>query len=62
MAATMHVFANAAELAAALRTRSPASLSTAITTAGNGVIAVSGGSTPKAFFQALSTRDIDWTR
>jgi 6-phosphogluconolactonase len=62
MAATMHAFADAAELARNLADKVAASLSTAITTRGTAAIAVSGGSTPKAFFQELSTRDIDWRK
>ena len=62
MAATVHNFANAAELARNLADKVAASLSAAITTKGTAVIAVSGGSTPKAFFQELSTRDIDWPK
>ena len=62
MAATMHNFANAAELARNLADKVAASLSTAIAKKGTADIAVSGGSTPKAFFQELSTRDLDWTK
>ncbi|WP_018898470.1 6-phosphogluconolactonase [Rhizobium sp. 2MFCol3.1] len=62
MAATMHNFANAAELARNLADKVAASLSTAIAKKGTAEIAVSGGSTPKAFFQELSTRDLDWTK
>ncbi|MDM9647455.1 6-phosphogluconolactonase [Rhizobium sp. S163] len=62
MAATMHNFANAAELARNLADKVAASLSTAIASKGTAEIAVSGGSTPKAFFQELSTRDLDWTK
>lgn len=62
MAATMHNFANAAELARNLADKVAASLSTAIARKGTAEIAVSGGSTPKAFFQELSTRDLDWTK
>jgi 6-phosphogluconolactonase len=62
MAATMHAFADAAELARNLADKVAASLATAITTRGTAAIAVSGGSTPKAFFQELSTRDIDWRK
>jgi 6-phosphogluconolactonase len=62
MAATMHAFADAAELARNLADKVAASLSTAITTRGTAVITVSGGSTPRAFFQELSTRDIDWSK
>ncbi len=62
MAATMHNFANAAELARNLADKVAASLSTAIAKKGTAEIAVSGGSTPKAFFQELSMRDLDWTK
>jgi 6-phosphogluconolactonase len=62
MAATMHAFADAAELARNLADRVAASLSTAITARATATIAVSGGSTPKAFFKELSTRDIDWSK
>jgi 6-phosphogluconolactonase len=62
MAATVHNFANAAELARNLADKVAASLSAAITSKGTAVIAVSGGSTPKAFFQELSIRDIDWAK
>jgi len=58
----MHNFANAAELARNLADKVAASLSTAIASKGTAEIAVSGGSTPKAFFQELSTRDLDWTK
>ncbi|KQV68335.1 6-phosphogluconolactonase [Rhizobium sp. Root1220] len=60
MAATMHAFADAAELARNLADKVAASLSAAVATRGAAAIAVSGGSTPKLFFQELSTRDIDW--
>jgi len=62
MAATMHAFANAAELAANLADKVADTLSKAIAAKGTATIAVSGGSTPKAFFQALSTRDLDWPK
>ncbi|OCJ17715.1 6-phosphogluconolactonase [Rhizobium sp. AC44/96] len=62
MAATMHTFANAAELARNLADKVAASLSTAIASRGTASIAVSGGSTPKLFFQELSTRDLDWSK
>ncbi|MGO7373890.1 6-phosphogluconolactonase, partial [Rhizobium ruizarguesonis] len=39
-----------------------ASLSAAIAARGPASIAVSGGSTPKVFFQALSTRAIAWDK
>ncbi len=62
MASTLHSFATAAELADSLADTVAATLSAAIAARGTASIAVSGGSTPKAFFQALSTRDIDWTK
>ena len=62
MAATMHAFANAAELATNLADKVADALSKAIAAKGTASIAVSGGSTPKAFFQALSTRDLDWPK
>jgi 6-phosphogluconolactonase len=62
MASTLHSFANAAELAASLADKVSGVLSAAIAARGAASIAVSGGSTPKAFFQALSTRDIDWAK
>lgn len=58
----MHTFANAAELARNLADKVAASLSTAIASRGTASIAVSGGSTPKLFFQELSTRDLDWSK
>ncbi len=62
MAATMHAFADGAELARTLADNVAASLAAAITARGTATIAVSGGSTPKRFFQELSTRDLDWAK
>lgn len=62
MVATMHAFANAAELARNLADKVAETLSAAIATKGTATFAVSGGSTPKAFFQELSKRDIDWPK
>ncbi|MBZ9789234.1 6-phosphogluconolactonase [Rhizobium sp. 3T7] len=62
MAATMHAFANGAELARNLADKVAASLSAAIGARGAATFAVSGGSTPKLFFQELSARDLDWTK
>lgn len=56
----MHRFANGAELAEKLADAVSAALSNAIVARGAASLAVSGGSTPKAFFKALSTREIDW--
>jgi 6-phosphogluconolactonase len=62
MASTLHSFANAAELATSLADKVSGALSAGIAARGAASIAVSGGSTPKAFFQALSARDIDWAK
>ncbi|MFT4162676.1 6-phosphogluconolactonase, partial [Shinella sp.] len=42
--------------------RVAAALADGIVARGRASLAVSGGSTPKAFFKALSTRDIDWSK
>lgn len=60
MTANMHAFANGAELAGKLADKVVEVLSAAITARGSASIAVSGGSTPKAFFQTLSSRPLDW--
>ena len=62
MSARLHEFKDGAALAEALAGRVSAALSDAITARGKATIAVSGGSTPKAFFKSLSTRDIDWAK
>lgn len=62
MASTLHTFTTAAELANALADTVAAKLSAAVSTRGAASIAVSGGTTPKAFFAALSNRDIAWDR
>ena len=60
MTANMYAFANGAELAGKLADKVVETLSAAIAARGSASIAVSGGSTPKAFFQALSSRALDW--
>lgn len=60
MAANLHEFPDAATLAAALADEVAARLAAAIRERGSASIAVSGGSTPKRFFETLSTCDIDW--
>ena len=55
-----HEFASADALAEALADAVAANLANGIRTRGMGVLAVSGGSTPKRFFKALSTRKLDW--
>jgi len=62
MTAAMHVFDNGAALAEGLADAVAAALSAAIAERGEGTIAVSGGSTPKAFFKALSGKTIDWPK
>lgn len=60
MTANMHAFANGAELAGKLADKVAETLSDGIAARGSASIAVSGGSTPKVFFQVLSSRTIDW--
>jgi 6-phosphogluconolactonase len=62
MSARLHEFKDGAALAEGLADRVSAALADAIAARGRATIAVSGGSTPKAFFKALSTRDIDWAK
>ena len=60
MSAHFHEFTDGAALAEGLADRVSGALADAIASRGRASIAVSGGSTPKAFFKALSSRDIDW--
>ena len=53
-------FANGEELAEALATRVAESLDAAVERDGTATLAVSGGSTPRRFFQVLSQKDIAW--
>lgn len=62
MSIERHSFENGAALAAALAETIAAALAAAIGERGRAVIAVSGGSTPKALFRALSAKEIDWSR
>lgn len=62
MTARLHEFPDAAALAANLADEVAARLAAAIEERGTASIAVSGGSTPKRFFEALSSRDIDWSK
>lgn len=62
MTAAMHVFDNGADLAEGLAEAVAAALSAAVAARGHASIAVSGGSTPKTFFKALSGKAIDWTK
>jgi 6-phosphogluconolactonase len=62
MTAAMHVFDDSAALADGLAEAVAAALSAAVDARGKACIAVSGGSTPKAFFKALSSKAIDWSK
>lgn len=62
MAHRFNTFANGADLAEALATRVASALAEAVSARGEAAIAVSGGSTPKAFFAALSVKDIAWSK
>ncbi|ASY55322.1 MULTISPECIES: 6-phosphogluconolactonase [Sinorhizobium] len=62
MSETLHTYENGAALAEALADAVSARLAAAIAAHGKASIAVSGGSTPKAFFRALAGRDLDWTK
>ena len=62
MTTRMHEFADGAALAEALATTVADTLAAGIEAHGEASIAVSGGSTPKAFFNALSAKPIDWSR
>ena len=55
-------FATGAELAPAFADWTAELLGAAIAARGMALLVVSGGSTPLGFFEALSTRDIDWSR
>lgn len=62
MTANLHEFPDAATLAAALADEVAARLAAGIRERGSVSIAVSGGSTPKKFFETLAARDIDWSK
>lgn len=57
-----HDFSDRGALAEALADDVAARLTMGLNIRGRASIAVSGGSTPKAFFAALSTRAIDWPK
>lgn len=58
----MNSFENGAALAEGLADRVAAALASAVSSKGQATLAVSGGSTPKAFFEALSSRNLDWSK
>src|SRR3954468_18352297 len=62
MAHHFNSFANGAALAEALADKVATALGAAIAARGEASIAVSGGSTPKLFFQTLSRKQIDWSK
>ncbi|TPW30793.1 6-phosphogluconolactonase [Martelella alba] len=62
MTKTMHSFSDRSELATALANAVAAKLELAIAAKGTAFIAVSGGSTPKMFFQTLANAPIDWPK
>ncbi|MBD9373824.1 6-phosphogluconolactonase [Rhizobium sp. ARZ01] len=62
MVTKFHEFSDGATLAEGLADTVASALRAAIEARGSATIAVSGGSTPKQFFKALSSRDIDWAK
>jgi 6-phosphogluconolactonase len=58
----LEAFADGAALAKALSANIAGKLRAAIEARGEALIAVSGGSTPKRLFEALSTESLDWSR
>ncbi|RCS25169.1 6-phosphogluconolactonase [Phyllobacterium salinisoli] len=61
MAVEWHDFASSRDLAEALSAQIAACLTDGIKANGQAVLAVSGGTTPIALFEALSQQDIDWS-
>jgi 6-phosphogluconolactonase len=59
---TVRRFADGAALAEAFADWTAALLGEAIAARGMALLIVSGGSTPKRYFAALSSRDLDWAR
>lgn len=62
MVTKFHEFADGAALAEGLADTVASALQAAITERGSATIAVSGGSTPKQFFRALSEKVLDWSK
>lgn len=62
MTAAMHIFDNGDALAQGLADAVASTLSAAVAERGQASLAVSGGSTPKGFFKALSGKAIDWSK
>src|ERR1700733_8885754 len=61
-ASELREFASGAELAPAFAAWTADLLRSAIEARGMALLVVSGGSTPKRYFQALSPEPLDWTR
>jgi 6-phosphogluconolactonase len=59
---TIHDYETRAQLAEALAIGVGAVLAGGIATNGHATLAVSGGSTPKLFFDYLSNVDIEWSK
>lgn len=62
MTSRLHSFSDRPTLAKALAEAVAATLRNGIETRGTASIAVSGGSTPKVFFETLSGTDLDWEK
>ena len=62
MISERHNFEDGAGLAAGLATRVAGLLKNAVAQKGHAVLAVSGGTTPKPFFQALSQMPLEWNK
>lgn len=58
----LHEFADRAALAEALADAVAEALNAAVSARGRATLAVSGGSTPKSFFKALSGKELAWDR
>ena len=59
---TMHRFTDCAAQARTLAERIAVRLREAVAQRGHALLAVSGGSTPRAFFQCLAREALDWSR
>lgn len=62
MIAARHMFEDGSQLAAALADRVAGLLREALAKKGNALLAVSGGTTPKPFFHALSVLALEWSK
>ena len=62
MIASRHIFADADQLARSLAFNVAASLRQALAATENATLAVSGGTTPQKFLEALSRQKLDWPR